>query len=117
MTEDVSECLRTLPRTIKIGAYDWRIILEEGENSRCGLTDFETSSIHLWPSNLTSPNHCVGIVLHECLHVIFDNEKLGKSKRNKEAREEQVVLGFEVGLVGLFRDNSRLMTWMKKGLT
>lgn len=116
MTEDVSACLRTLPRKVRIGAYDWKIILEEGENEKYGETHFEPQAIFLWPDSLTSPNHCVGIVLHEILHVIYDNEKLGKSKRNRDAREEQVVLGFECGLVSLLRDNPRLLTWIKKGL-
>lgn len=115
MTDDVSVCLRTLPRVIKIGAYDWRVHLEEG-NDKCGEADFEPQYIRLWPDALTSPSHCVGIVIHESLHVIYDNEKLGKTKRSKEAREEQIVMGFEAGLVSLLRDNRRLMNWIKKWL-
>ena len=68
------------------------------------------------PENLTSPSHVVGVALHECLHVIFDAHNLGKMKRDKEEREEAIVMGFEAGLVSLFRDNPKLLTWMKKWL-
>jgi len=36
--------------------------------------------------------------------------------RGKDAREEAIILGFEAGLVSLFRDNVPLLIWMKKWL-
>lgn len=115
MTEDVSECLRTLPRTIKIGAYDWSVVFDEGDEKH-GQAEFEFHIIRLWPATLRSASHCVGVLLHECLHVVFDNEHLGKLKKGKEAREEQIVMGFEAGLVSLLRDNPAVLRWMMKGL-
>jgi hypothetical protein len=116
MAEEVSACVRRLPKTIKIGPYDWQVRVMEGAEGLCGQADFETSQLRLWPENLTSPSHVVGVALHECLHVIFDAHNLGKMKRDKEEREEAIVMGFEAGLVSLFRDNPKLLTWMKKWL-
>jgi hypothetical protein len=117
MAEDVAACVRGLPKTIKIGAYDWTVVVfDEAHEELCGQSDFETSQIRLWPANLTSHNHAVGITLHECLHVIFANQGLENLKRGKDEREEQIILGFEAGLVSLFRDNPKLLTWMKKWL-
>lgn len=110
-------CLKDLPRVLKIGPYDWEVaIYNEELGDKCGEADFETHEIVLWSANLTSPSHVCGIVLHECLHVIFDNEKLVKLKKNKEAREEQIVRGFEAGLVSLFRDNPKFLNWLRKYL-
>jgi hypothetical protein len=116
MAEDVVACVRGLPKTLKIGPYDWQVRVEDGAADTCGQADFEFHHLRLWPANLTSPSHVVGVALHECLHVIFDAHNLGKMKRDKEEREEAIVMGFEAGLVSLFRDNPKLLTWMKKWL-
>ena len=111
---DVNACVRSLPTTIKIGAYDWSVMLLDGSDGDLyGQADFSVHHIRLWPDNLTSHGHAVGIVLHECLHVIFDNEGMGKKLNRKE---EIIIKGFESGLVSLFRDNPKLLTWMKKWL-
>lgn len=108
--------LLSVPGKIKIGAYDWRVAVEAGVDDKCGQADFETQTIRLWQDNITSDNHCVGILLHECLHVIYENAKLDKLKGKKADKEEAIVIGFENGLVSLFRDNPKLLTWIKKGL-
>ena len=114
----VDACLRGLPSTLKIGAYDWTGVIEETPHETdCGRAEFEFRRLHFWPSNLTGPGHAVGIVLHECLHVVYDVQGLEHLKRGKDDREEQIILGFEVGLVSLFRDNPRLLKWMQKWLT
>lgn len=117
---DVDLCLRAMPKKIKIGAYDWAIILKPGDGdgaeSLCGQAHFDIQQIWLFPKNLTGPDHAVGITLHECLHVIFENAGLGQMKRTKSAREEQIVMGFESGLVSLLRDNPNLLRWMQKWL-
>jgi hypothetical protein len=112
----VDVCLRGMPRTLKIGAYDWSIVLEDTEEELCGQADFENHRIRLWPKSLKSPSHVVGIAFHECLHVIYDNHDLVKLKRDKEEREEMIVMGFEAGMISLFRDNPKFVTWMKKWL-
>ena len=114
MDRRTEDCLRTLPRTLKLGAYDWSVVFETGESENHAQADFQAHAIRVWPADLTSPNHAAGIVLHECLHVIFDNQGLENLKRAKDAREEQIIIGFEAGLVSLFRDNPKFLTWMKK---
>lgn len=47
--------------------------------------------------------------------MIDDGSRPGAIKRGKD-REEQIICGFEAGLVPLFRDNPKLMNWMKKWL-
>lgn len=120
MNEQVEALLRTLPRRIKVGAYDWRVVLntEDAEIEKCGEADFEHHIVNLWPEHLNSPDHAVGIVIHELLHVIFDNEDLEHKTvhSDPEDLEESIVIGFEQGLVALYRDNPRLLTWIKKGL-
>lgn len=115
----VQACIQSLPKTVKIGPYDWRVTIEDVDNEGidlCGQTVFESTQVILWPKNLTSPSHVVGIVFHEFLHVIFDNHGLGQLKRGREEREEQIILGFESGVVSLLRDNPKLMTWMRRWL-
>jgi hypothetical protein len=113
---DVEACIKAMPKAIKLGAYDWKVVLEHGDEDMYGEAVFATDTLRLWPKNLTSASHAVGIVIHECLHVIFDHAGLEKLKRGREEREEQIVMGFQDGLVSLLRDNPKLMTWMKKWL-
>lgn len=117
MNEDVGTLLKTLPKKIKVGAYDWRVVLntEDAEVEKCGEADFEHHVINLWPEHLNSPDHAVGIVIHELFHVFWDNADLEGSAASPD-QEEEVVIGFEHGFVSLFRDNPRLLTWIKKGL-
>jgi len=114
--EATAACLKSLPSKIKIGPYDWTIVLQDTEEALLGQTWPGTCNIALWPKNLTSAAQVVGIVLHECSHVIFENQGLSHLKRDKEEREEQIVCAYEAGMIGLFRDNPKLLTWMKKWL-
>jgi hypothetical protein len=111
MTPDVEVVLRTLPRRIKVGAYDWRIKVDPGPSEDYGETNFDKAEITIWPANHQSPERLVGTVIHELLHVIYD----GINAREREL-EEPVVVGFETGLVSLFRDNPKLLNWIKRGL-
>jgi len=110
MTPDVEAVLRTLPRRIKVGAYDWRIKVDPGPSEDYGETDFDKAEINIWPANHQSPERLVGTVIHELLHVIYDAAGL------EGLAEEPVVGGFETGLVSLFRDNPKLLNWIKRGL-
>lgn len=119
MSEAVASCIRSLPNKLKVGAYDWSVMVmgeADGDSDVCGQADFEFHQLRLWPTRLTTPGHVVGITLHECLHVIFENAGLIQLKRGKDDREEQIIIGFETGLISLLRDNPKLLTWMKKWL-
>jgi hypothetical protein len=111
MTPDVEVVLRTLPRRIKVGAYDWRIKVDPGPSEDFGETNYDKAEITIWPANHQSPERLVGTVIHEALHVIYDDKELATSNE-----EEAVVVAFETGLVSLFRDNPKLLNWIKRGL-
>lgn len=111
MTPEVEAVLTTLPRRIKVGAYDWRIKIDTGPSEDFGEMDDEKATITIWPANHQSPERLVGTVLHEVLHVIY----AGINDRDREL-EEPVVLAFEAGLISLFRDNPKLLNWIKRGL-
>lgn len=116
MTPDVEAVLKTLPRRIKVGAYDWRIKVEPGPSEDYGETDYDKAVITIWPANHQSPERLVGTVIHELLHVIYDNEQLAGAGVVSTDPEETIVCGFETGLVSLFRDNPKLLNWIKRGL-
>lgn len=113
MNTEVEALLRTLPRKIKVGAYDWRVKLDSGDNDEWGITEFDKYQITIWPDDMPHAHFCVGIVLHELYHVIFNNEDLEGAVGDVE---ETTVTGFERGTVALFRDNPKLLTWIKRGL-
>jgi hypothetical protein len=96
-----------------VGAYDWRIKVDTGPSEDYGETDYDKAEITIWPANHQSPERLVGTVIHELLHVIYDNEELAGAVGEIE---ETIVVGFETGLVSLFRDNPKLLNWIKRGL-
>lgn len=119
MNEQVDAILKTLPRKIKVGAYDWRIIIKDGADEKAGEADFEFRHINLWRDNLIDGPHAVGIVIHELFHVIFDDRSIVEalaSGDDHDDQEESIVVGFENGTVALLRDNPKLITWLKRGL-
>jgi Zn-dependent peptidase ImmA (M78 family) len=118
MTPEVEAVLKTLPRKIKVGAYDWRIKVITDPSDFYGEASFEKAVITIWPANHQSPDRVVGTVLHELLHVIYTNEDLEDRAVHSapEALEEDIVTGFETGLIALYRDNPKLLNWIKRGL-
>jgi hypothetical protein len=116
MTPELEAVLKTLPRRIKVGAYDWRIKIDTNPSEDCGETDYTKAVITLWPANHQSPERLVGTVIHELLHVIYDNEQLAGAGVVSREAEETIVCGFETGLVSLYRDNPKLLNWIKRGL-
>ena len=104
MNTQVEAILRTLPRKVKAGAYDWRMKIEAGNSGDFGETDYDAATISVWPEEHQSPDRLVGTVLHELLHVLDPD------------LEEETVVKLETGLVSLFRDNPKLLNWIKRGL-
>jgi hypothetical protein len=118
MNDQVTAILRTLPRRIKVGAYDWRVVIHDGPDDKYGEADFATHHINLWPENLIDGPHAVGVVIHELLHVIYGDRNVIEVLSNgddTEEHEEGIVLAFENGIVSLYRDNPKLLTWIKRG--
>jgi hypothetical protein len=104
MNDEVEAVLRTLPRKIKVGAYDWRIKIEPGVSEDFGETNYDDAQVTVWPESHQSPDRVVGTVVHELLHVIDPD------------LEEETVVKLENGLISLLRDNPKLLTWIKRGL-
>lgn len=117
MNEQVEALLRTLPRKIKIGAYDWRVEINEGTSENYGQAVYDRNELHLWPEMFLGPAQTVGIVIHELLHAVIDDRDLMPDFRRILAnQEEALVTGLEIGLITLLRDNPKLLTWIKRGL-
>jgi hypothetical protein len=116
MTPEVEAVLKTLPRRIKVGAYDWRIKIDTEPSEDYGEANYDKAEITVWPANHQSPERLVGTVIHELLHVIYENEQLAGAGVVSREPEERIVGGFETGLVSLFRDNPKLLNWIKRGL-
>ena len=113
-SEAIASVLKTLPRRIKVGANDWRIKVGTDPSEDYGETDFDKAIITIWPANHQSPERLVGTVIHELLHVIHEDKELTANADFYE--EEVVVVAFEQGLISLFRDNPKLLNWIKRGL-
>lgn len=117
MTPEVEAVLRTLPRKVKVGAYDYRIRLHEKltEDDNWGDYDTRAMEINIYGTEeMPSAVFLVGVVLHELLHAIWAVEIVDLVGDGDH--EEYVVSNFETGLVSLFRDNPKLLTWFKRGL-
>jgi hypothetical protein len=100
-----------MPSKMKIGAYDWGIVVEDGDAPDMGEANFEHNQIRIWRANVKNAGQLVGIIIHECFHILYEQNTLAKVKRD---REEKVVTAFEVGTVSLLRDNPKFVTWMKR---
>jgi Zn-dependent peptidase ImmA (M78 family) len=113
MTPEVEAVLKTLPRKIKVGAYDWRIKVDTNPSEDYGEANYDNAVITIWPANHQSPERLVGTVIHELLHILYDENALDEVTPYKE---ETTVVAFETGLVSLLRDNPKLLNWIKRGL-
>lgn len=117
MNEQIEALMKTLPKRLKIGAYDWTVVVNEGVSENYGQAVYDKNELHLWPDMFLGNAQAVGIVIHELLHAVIDDRDLMPDFRRRLAnQEEALVTGLEIGLITLFRDNPRLMTWIKRGL-
>lgn len=106
----IEDRLRTLPKKLRIGAYDHTVVVSYEPSDSFGETDPNKHRITLWPADMVSERQLAGTFLHEILHAIYETEGL------LGADEEGTICGFENGLIALFRDNPKLLTWIKKCL-
>lgn len=117
MAPEIEALLKTLPRKFKVGAYDWTVVVQGGESEHYGLAVYDKNELHLWPDMFLGPAQAVGIVFHELLHAVIDDRDLMPDFRRRLAnQEEALVTGLEIGIITLFRDNPKLLAWIKKGL-
>lgn len=116
MIEATAKLLAEMPRQVRVGSYDFQIVnqpepmVENGEVSY-GDCSLQTQTITIVVDDTTTKKQVVGLLIHEILHAMWDDRNL-----KKRPAEEDVVLAYEYGWVNLFRDNPKLISWMKKGL-
>ena len=116
----VEKFLRTLPSTIKIGPYSWKIEVtdqietsdeEEATGARAwGMTFLNTLVIKLRP-DMPSLAFAVGTFLHELYHAALHSFGAKQPRREEDAAEF-----IELYQTTVFRDNLWLLAWISKGL-
>lgn len=90
-----------LPHKIRLSSKDFYAVVvvpRFEEKSDLGHCDYEKREIRLCVEN-QSEKAVVGTLLHESLHYIGDKYKLGLT--------EAQVAGLEIGIINLFKLNSR----------
>jgi hypothetical protein len=109
------ELLQIIPSEIKVGTLTYKIevvfgLLDEEGKEVSGICVFETQTIKI-DGVAPSKAWVVDTLLHELLHAVWNERGLPK-----KANEERAVKTLGTGLLGLFQDNPKLLTWIKKGL-
>ncbi len=106
---DLQTAIRRMPRKLRLGAFDYAVVVWDGESDDWGQIDQDNHTISIWPNEMPSTNHLVSILIHEILHSFYN-------EATQIGGEETTVSVFSERLVDLFRDNPKLLTWIKKGL-
>jgi hypothetical protein len=111
----VRELLDAMPKTVKVGALKYNILivhnLRDDDGKECtGLCNYSKQEISVDPDQ-PSCEYVVDTFLHELCHAMWAERKL-----KTRAAEETVVEAFGTALVGLFQDNPLLIEWIKQGL-
>jgi hypothetical protein len=108
------------PKKVILGPFAYKVIvdesrvkqLEEHENSELfAMTLLDSLEIVLHPSS--APMVQREKLLHELLHVVFDNT--GISNRFSDRTEEQLVRALSPALFDLLRENPELVRYLTEG--
>lgn len=100
--------LDDVPKRLKIGPHIWKVELTDQIDGDEGECDTATLTIKVNPRNDT-PSYIVCTLVHELYHAIWYQAGLGK-----RPKEENVVVAFENGFIGLLRDNPKLLKFLSK---
>lgn len=93
----------TLPKTIRVGALDYAVKVDE-DLTDLGGCNVDTLAIYL-RAGLPVQKTCE-VLIHEVLHACYDGASLAKAGK---LTEEQVVNGLGYQLVQVMRDNPALL--------
>lgn len=110
----VAELLAKMPDKIRVGTQEYTVSAVSGLTSDEGEVNGLCEPQHLRigvDDGLVSKALVVDTLFHEVLHAIWDERSL-PNKPN----EERAVRSLATGIVGLFQDNPKLLTWIKQGL-
>ncbi|MDQ3014189.1 MAG: hypothetical protein M3X11_26220, partial [Acidobacteriota bacterium] len=100
-----------LPPAVKIGAYDFKFICNKGHEADAHGEIYYVSQEIFLSSKFPSPERAVDTVLHEIFHGLWHQSLL-----KRKEREEPVVTTMATGLTQVFRDNPKLLEWIRDSL-
>jgi hypothetical protein len=106
-----AELVKTLPKTMRVGGYDFRIqkvsTAEAASSQRYGECSSvqQLIGIQEW---FPSRYKCVDTVVHEITHAIFWAYDL-----KDDDKEERIVCALGSGWMAFYRDNPWFLDWIK----
>lgn len=105
-----------LPDTIRIGPYRYRVVVDqavvdaasrEASAHLCGSANHIEQTISLSPK--LGPDARAEVLLHECIHGIFEQASIGRGLKGDVERVVE-VLGY--GVLDLLRRNPDLVAYL-----
>ena len=94
-----------LPDELKIGHLKIDVVLDTPDSTADGLADFDNSKISIRPC--MPLNREQQVLLHECLHFIFDNAGVKHTPKI-----HQLIDVVASGLVALLKDNKQIARYL-----
>jgi hypothetical protein len=117
MSEDielatVADLLSALPKKLKIGTQVWQVTIIEfpPDVRKWGEIDADKQIITVHKF-MPVRERLVETVLHEIIHGIWNARNLPE-----EICEEQAIEHLAPGLLGVFQDNPRFVSWLRRAL-
>lgn len=107
------DILNSLPQTIRIGIFDWRLVLmdlqEASFKQRFGECDYNELTIRI-QRDMPHPTKFLDTLLHEICHAIISsyNIEIKPADAQQDICEEQLVSQFALALAQVFLDNPAL---------
>jgi hypothetical protein len=109
--EFARELIERLPPTMRVGAYDFRLIPVRGNVASSsgdrGAMSSQCQEIR-FKEDLPTRYEAVEVVLHELMHALW-----WVSDLEDKPEEEHAVAMFGMNLMGVFRDNPWLIHWIQ----
>ena len=108
----MNDLFNSLPKTIRLGAFDIDVICKEGVEVggrlAHGCWRGSDQVIELDTKNISN-RHLLCVLLHELNHALFWYFEIIPS-----AKEEQIVSCLSTGWTEIYRNNPKLVEWIKK---
>lgn len=100
------------PRFVKVGPYRYRIefTAEELENSSYAECDLKKEVIRVRMT--LSEGITRDTILHEIMHAVWDAFSVMTKTDHLEDVEEHVIRHLSTGVLGVLRDNPRLVAYL-----
>lgn len=92
-----------LPKTIKIGPYDYKIVHKKIREGEACVGDFCSTRSRIRVTTGMNDIRTVETLLHEVLHAVYYSFNIGHGL--DEAAEENIISLVSTGLAATLRDN------------